>query len=137
MRLAVPDGLPLVRTDPGLLERVLANLFANALAYSPPGRPPTLQARAAGDRVLLEVADHGRGVPDELKPRIFEPFQRLEHGGQAAAGVGLGLAVAQGFAEIIGGGIEAADTRGGGLTMRLSLPAATAAAALPPVAADQ
>jgi two-component system, OmpR family, sensor histidine kinase KdpD len=129
VRLAVPDGLPLVRTDPGLLERVLANLFANALAYSPPGRPPVLQASGAGDAVLLEIIDSGPGVPDQDKPRIFEPFRRLAPGGQQAGGVGLGLAVAQGFAEIIGGSLAAADTPGGGLTMRLTLPAAAAAAA--------
>src|SRR6266566_3535393 len=74
VQLIVPDRLPLVRTDPGLLERVLANLFANALAYSPPGRPPALHARQAGGSVILEITDHGPGVPDELKPRMFEPF---------------------------------------------------------------
>src|SRR5213592_288913 len=67
VQLLVPDGLPLVLTDPGLLERVLANLFANALAYSPPGRPPTMRAHRVGDTVVLEVTDHGRGVPDEWK----------------------------------------------------------------------
>src|SRR6202012_439240 len=58
VRMRVPDRLPLVRTDPGLLERVLANLFANALAYSPPGRPPVLRARETGDSVSLEIVDH-------------------------------------------------------------------------------
>jgi two-component system, OmpR family, sensor histidine kinase KdpD len=78
VRLTVPDGLPLVRTDPGLLERVLANLFANALAYSPPARPPSLRASQAGGSVILEITDHGPGVPDGLKARMFEPFERLD-----------------------------------------------------------
>ncbi|HLX49269.1 MAG TPA: DUF4118 domain-containing protein [Streptosporangiaceae bacterium] len=119
MRMAVPDGLPLVRADPGLLERVLANLFSNALRHSPPGRPPALRARVLHDRVLLEVVDHGLGVPDDLKERIFEPFLRLDshHGG-----VGLGLAVAKGFAEAMGGTIVAADTPNGGLTIKVMLP---------------
>ncbi|HEX4061086.1 MAG TPA: DUF4118 domain-containing protein [Streptosporangiaceae bacterium] len=119
LEIAVPDGLPLVRADPGLLERVLANLFSNALRHSPPNRPPVLRARRLYDTVLLEVVDHGPGVPDEQKERIFEPFARLDgqHGG-----VGLGLAVAKGFAEAMGGTIAAADTSGGGLTIKVTLP---------------
>jgi two-component system sensor histidine kinase KdpD len=137
VQLTVPDGLPLVRTDPGLLERVLANLFANALAYSPAGQPPELRARSGGGQVLLEIVDHGRGVPDDLKPRMFEPFQRLDaRGSPAPAGVGLGLAVVQGFLDIMGGSVQPADTAGGGLTMRVALPAATAPASPASVAAD-
>jgi two-component system sensor histidine kinase KdpD len=119
--MAVPDGFPLVLADPGLLERVLANLFSNALRYSPAGRPPELHAFVEGSTVRLEVADHGPGVPDELKERIFEPFERV---GVRHPGVGLGLAVARGFAEAMGGRIGAFDTPGGGLTVRVTLPAA-------------
>jgi two-component system sensor histidine kinase KdpD len=145
MQLQVPDDLPLVRTDPGLLERVLANLFANALAYSPPHRDPELRARPSGASVLLEIVDHGRGVPDELKAKMFEPFRRLDGrsgpgaGSEpdpaielaTAGGVGLGLAVVRGFLDIMGGTVEAADTPQGGLTMRVRLPAATDAGSGP------
>jgi signal transduction histidine kinase len=124
VRLAVPDRLPLVRTDPGLLERVLANLFANALAYSPPGHPPVLRARPAGDSVVLEIIDHGPGVPDSLKPRMFEPFERLD-ARNPGNGVGLGLAVVKGFLDTMGGSVAAADTPGGGLTIRVTLAAAS------------
>ncbi|HEY2442667.1 MAG TPA: DUF4118 domain-containing protein [Streptosporangiaceae bacterium] len=119
LRMAVPDQLPLVRADPGLLERVLANLFSNALRHSPASRPPFLRARLLHDMVLLEVVDHGPGVPDEMKEQIFEPFQRLDdhHGG-----VGLGLAVAKGFADAMGGTIAAGNTPGGGLTIKVTLP---------------
>jgi signal transduction histidine kinase len=127
VQMAVPDGLPLVRTDPGLLERVLANLFANALAYSPPNRPPALYARHEGQHVVLDVVDHGRGVPDELKPRMFEPFERLS-ARNTGTGVGLGLAVVKGFLDTMGGSVAAADTEGGGLTMRVTLPVASLAA---------
>ena len=127
VQMAVPDGLPLVRTDPGLLERVLANLFANALAYSPPNRPPALYARQEGQHVVLDVVDHGRGVPDELKPRMFEPFERLS-ARNTGTGVGLGLAVVKGFLDTMGGSVAAADTEGGGLTMRVTLPVASLAA---------
>ncbi len=122
MEVAVPDGFPLVLADPGLLERVLANLFANALRHSAgAARPPELRARLAGDDVVIEVVDHGPGVPDEAKERIFEPFTRL---GDRLPGVGLGLAVARGFAEAMGGRIVARDTAGGGLTVAITLPAA-------------
>jgi two-component system sensor histidine kinase KdpD len=69
--------------------------------------------------VAVEVVDHGQGVPDEQKERIFEPFARLD---DRRPGVGLGLAVAKGFAEAMGGSIEALDTYGGGLTVRVTLP---------------
>jgi two-component system sensor histidine kinase KdpD len=131
VQLAVPDGLPLVRTDPGLLERVLANLLSNALSHSPPGRPPELLASTAGDYVVVDVRDYGPGVPDHLKARIFEPFERLDERG---SGVGLGLAVAKGFLDAMGGSVAAADTPGGGLTMRVTLPVATAPASSPAAA---
>jgi two-component system sensor histidine kinase KdpD len=126
VQLLMPDGLPLVLTDPGLLERVLANLFANALAYSPQDKPPVMRAHHVGDTVVLEVTDHGRGVPDEWKQRIFEPFQRVRP--NSGTGVGLGLAVAKGLAEAMGASLEAADTPGGGLTMRVTLRVAGKAA---------
>jgi two-component system, OmpR family, sensor histidine kinase KdpD len=127
MDMLVPDGLPLVRTDPGLLERVLANLFSNALAHSPPGRGPVMRAQQAGNAVILEIVDHGRGVPDGLKPRMFEPFDRLDERG-SGTGVGLGLAVAKGFLEVMGGTVAASDTPGGGLTIRVCLPIAVTSA---------
>jgi two-component system sensor histidine kinase KdpD len=118
--IVVPDDLPLVRADPGLLERVLANLFSNALRHSPSDLRPMLRAKEEGDRVVLDVVDHGSGVPAGLKERIFEPFARLD---ARSPGVGLGLAVAKGFAEAMGGTIVAVDTPGGGLTVRVTLPA--------------
>ena len=125
VEIAVPDGFPLVLADPGLLERVLANLFSNALRHSPAsGQPPELHARMAEDMVVLEVVDHGPGVPDEAKEQIFEPFTRI--GDRFPGGVGLGLAVARGFAEAMGGRIVARDTAGGGLTIAITLQAASA-----------
>jgi len=127
LKIVVPDGLPLVKADPGLLERVLANLFSNALRHSPPDQPPALVARTAAsasggqDRVVIEVIDHGPGVPPDQRELIFEPFQRLD---ERSGGVGLGLSVAKGFTEAMGGTLDAAQTPHGGLTMRLTLLAA-------------
>jgi two-component system sensor histidine kinase KdpD len=132
VQMIVPDGLPLVRTDPVLLERVLANLFANALSHSP-DRAPVMRAQHVAGSVVLDVEDHGPGVPDHLKARIFEPFERLDERG-TGNGVGLGLAVAKGFLDAMGGSVAARDTAGGGLTMRVILPAAAASATSPAVA---
>ncbi|MCZ2525203.1 sensor histidine kinase [Streptomyces sp. HB2AG] len=121
--LDVPETLPMVAADRGLLERAVANIVENAVQYSPDGEQVLLAASALGDRVELRVVDRGPGVPDAAKEQIFEPFQR--HGDAPRGnGVGLGLAVARGFTEAMGGTLAAEDTPGGGLTMVLTLEAA-------------
>ncbi|WP_461028134.1 sensor histidine kinase, partial [Streptomyces sparsus] len=118
--LDVPESLPMVAVDPGLLERAVANVVENAVKYSPPGERVKVSASALHDRVELRVTDRGPGVPDSDKARIFEPFQRYGDVPRGV-GVGLGLAVARGFAESMGGTLEAEDTPGGGMTMVLTL----------------
>ncbi|GAX56956.1 sensor histidine kinase [Streptomyces olivochromogenes] len=120
--LDIPETLPMVAVDPGLLERSVANLVENAVKYSPSDAPVLVSASAMADRVEIRVVDRGPGVPDEAKDRIFEPFQRYGDAPRGA-GVGLGLAVARGFAESMGGTLAAEDTPGGGLTMVLTVPA--------------
>ncbi|MFB6558317.1 ATP-binding protein [Streptomyces sp. NPDC056400] len=123
VELDIPETLPMVAVDRGLLERAVANIVENAVKYSPTGQPVNVSASALASRVELRVVDRGPGVPDEAKNRIFEPFQR--HGdAPRGAGVGLGLAVARGFTEAIGGTLTAEDTPGGGLTMVITLPIA-------------
>jgi two-component system sensor histidine kinase KdpD len=78
----------------------------------------------------LRITDRGPGVPDSLKSQMFEPFQRLGDRPRGV-GVGLGLAVARGFAEAIGGDLHAEDTPGGGLTMIFTLPVAGSPAGSP------
>ncbi|MFI9417038.1 sensor histidine kinase [Streptomyces werraensis] len=121
--LYIPESLPMVDVDRGLLERSVANVVENAVKYAPPGERVLVSASAVADRVEVRVVDRGPGVPDESKQRIFEPFQR--HGDSPRGNrVGLGLAVARGFAEAVGGSLHAEDTPGGGLTMVLTLPTA-------------
>ena len=118
----VPDNLPLGLADPGLLERVVANLVANALTASPPHTPVRVQGRPVGARLELRVIDHGPGLPIADLDRVFAPFQRLhDHGG---GGLGLGLAIARGFTEAMSGTLTPSETPGGGLTMTVSLPVA-------------
>lgn len=126
----VPDNLPHVLADPGLLERVIANLVANAQAASLPGRPVRLRGRRTGDRVQLHVMDRGTGVPEAARERMFEPFQRLDDRA-TTAGLGLGLAIARGFTEAMGATLTPSETSGGGLTMTVSLPLARGDVATP------
>ncbi|WP_409060138.1 ATP-binding protein [Streptomyces sp. SYP-A7185] len=121
--LDIPETLPMVSVDKGLLERAVANIVENAVKYSLDAEPVLVSASTLGDRVELRVVDRGPGVPDAAKDRIFEPFQRYGDAPRGA-GVGLGLAVARGFVESMGGTLEAEDTPGGGLTMVLTLRAA-------------
>ncbi|CCB77334.1 MULTISPECIES: sensor histidine kinase [Streptomycetaceae] len=123
--LDIPETLPMVLADPGLLERLVANVVENAVKYSGDAERVLVAASALRDRVELRIADRGPGVPDTAKERIFEPFQRYGDAPRGA-GVGLGLAVARGFAEAMGGTLVADDTPGGGLTMVLTLRAAGA-----------
>ncbi|KAF5994293.1 MULTISPECIES: sensor histidine kinase [Streptomyces] len=118
--LDIPETLPMVAVDPGLLERAVANLVENAVKYSPVDEPVLVSASAMANRVEVRVVDRGPGVPDEAKDRIFAPFQRYGDAPRGA-GVGLGLAVARGFAEAMGGTLNAEDTPGGGLTMVLTV----------------
>jgi two-component system sensor histidine kinase KdpD len=121
VKVDLPDNLPEVQADPALLERVVANLLANALRFSGPETPPRLSASTHGNWVELRVIDFGPGVPHTDWERIFTPFQRLGDTDNTT-GVGLGLALARGLTEAMGGGILPEETPGGGLTMIVQLP---------------
>jgi two-component system sensor histidine kinase KdpD len=127
IRDAIPDDLPLIDTDAGLLERVIANITANAVRHSPDGRPVRLLAGQItdeqGSRVQIRVVDSGPGVAEVDREAMFAPFQRLGDVPQGS-GVGLGLAVARGLAEAVEATIEVEDTPGGGLTMIVTVPVA-------------
>jgi K+-sensing histidine kinase KdpD len=127
----VPDDLPLALADAGLLERVIANLVANARRYSPPGSSVRVEAYPADPEnggsagtILLRVVDTGPGVPQADWDRMFAPFERL-HDRPTANGAGLGLAIARGFTQAMHAALTPSQTPGGGLTMTLTLPVAT------------
>jgi two-component system sensor histidine kinase KdpD len=119
----VPESLPRVHADPVLLERVVANVIDNALAWSPTATPVRVHASAVAGRVELRVTDHGPGIPADQRQQLLEPFRRLGDRSRGA-GVGLGLAVAKGFVDAMDGRLVLEDTPGGGLTVAISLKAA-------------
>lgn len=132
VRVDLPPNMPAVDADAGMLERVIANIVENAVKYAPDSdvvivgaagglSTTTLAGRPASE---LRIIDHGQGVPAANVLKMFQPFQRLDDV-PAATGVGLGLAVAQGFTEAMGGTLTAEETPGGGLTMLIRLPLST------------
>ena len=121
----VDEELPSVQTDPNLVERAIANVVDNALAWSPPGRAVRIVATADDDAVHLRVIDHGPGIAPVDREQVFLPFQR--RGDRSyGPGVGLGLAVARGLLGAVGGRVAVEDTDGGGTTMVITVPLAPA-----------
>jgi two-component system sensor histidine kinase KdpD len=142
----VDEHLPPVLADLGLLERVVANVVDNALRHgrdarsagpAPDDEPPVaVRASAYGGQVELRVVDHGKGLPKRAAGAVFAPFQRLGDR-DATSGVGLGLSVAKGFTDAMGGTIRAEDTPGGGLTVVISLPAVPRGEPAEPLAQEE
>jgi two-component system sensor histidine kinase KdpD len=122
-RVKVDVGDTVVMADSGLLERVLVNLVDNALRYASDG-VVRVNAGQVGARVLINVVDEGPGIPRGVEDQLFAPFQRLGDSDNTT-GVGLGLSVARGFVEAMGGTISVTDTPGGGLTVVVDLAAQT------------
>ncbi|MGH3582481.1 MAG: sensor histidine kinase, partial [Mycobacterium sp.] len=120
-RVKIDVGDTAVLADAGLLERVLANLIDNAVRYAPDS-VVRVNAGRVGQRVLINVIDEGPGLPRGAEDRLFAPFQRLGDRDNST-GVGLGLSVARGFVEAMGGSVTATDTPGGGLTVVVELAA--------------
>jgi len=113
------DVPALVFVDPILIEQLLVNLLENAIKYAAEG-PIEVEVRAAGSSFELSVADRGPGLPPEIQARAFEKFVR---GPTATArGVGLGLAICRGVAEVHGGSIAVENRAGGGACFRVRLP---------------
>ncbi len=127
LELDIPETLPLVVVDAGLLDRVIANLVDNADRHVGTGEQVLIRAYTSENRVVVEIVDHGPGVSPDRMEEIFAPFQHF--GDRTTTGVGLGLAIARGFTEAMGGTLAASVTPGGGLTMTITLEVARAAVA--------
>jgi signal transduction histidine kinase len=117
------QALPVAHVDPDALDRVLKNLLANAIKYSPPGTTVRVTARATAAGVEIAIADEGRGIPADALPRVFEPYYRAPGAGEAASGLGLGLAVVKALVEAHGGTIRVESRVGTGTCVSFTLPA--------------
>lgn len=117
-------GVPLLYTDPVLLDHVLVNLIDNARKFSPSGAPIALSATAARNgAVTISIEDQGQGIPPAERERIFEMFSRLEGSDSKVTGTGLGLAICRGFVNALGGTLVVAEGGAGrGTRMVITLP---------------
>ncbi|HSN30249.1 MAG TPA: ATP-binding protein, partial [Kofleriaceae bacterium] len=120
------EGLP-VLADPTRLAQVFQNLLTNAAKYSEPGSPIAVRARRTGGMLIVEVVDHGMGIPPELLPNLFDMFvQGARAIDRSEGGLGLGLTIAKSLCELHGGTLDATSAGpGGGSTFTIRLPAST------------
>ena len=110
IEVALAPDLPMVEIDPVLFEQVLFNVLDNASKYAPAGT--TLfasRAQRAHDKIRLQIEDEGEGIPTGEAEHIFDRFHRATKGDQVRAGTGLGLTIARGFIEAMGGTISAGN----------------------------
>ena len=119
-----PDGV-MAAVDPYAIERIVSNLLTNAAKYSPPGTRIDLLVAHQGGHAVIEVLDHGPGIPAEERARVFSRFYRGNHEtARGTRGAGVGLAVVKELAERLGGSVEASEAPSGGarLVVRFPIP---------------
>ncbi|QJQ05791.1 ATP-binding protein [Undibacterium parvum] len=124
-----------VNVDKNRLIQVIANLLSNAVKFSPSGAEVQVRLSRVGAEVLLEVIDHGNGIPDNFKEMIFEKFSQAEAPGvRKKGGAGLGLSIAKSMIEKMGGSIGYASKEGLGACFFIRLPeVAQSVSATPPI----
>ncbi len=123
----IAQGLEPVWVHPALLEQALFNIIENAAKFSPADTPIRIEARDSGGQLQLQVIDHGPGIPDDERKRIFDMFYSVERGDRGRQGTGLGLPIAQGMVGAHGGTVEAFPGQGTepgqrGTILRITLP---------------
>jgi two-component system sensor histidine kinase KdpD len=118
--LEVGENMPLVETDPVLLQQALSNLLVNAAQYTPPQTRITLTAAYEAANLTITVEDTGPGIPLDSVGRLFEKFYRIP--GSKPGGTGLGLSITRAFVEIQGGTVDASNREGGGARFTICLP---------------
>jgi len=118
--VSIATDVPLLNVDPVLFEQVFVNLLENAEKYTPAGSPLEIDARSDGERVEINVIDHGPGLPSGAESRVFDKFYRGPHLG--VSGAGLGLSICKGIVEAHGGTIRAESRAPGGVTFHILIP---------------
>lgn len=126
--LDIPPSLAPIWVHPALVEQALFNVMENAAKFSPAGAPVTVSAQLQGATLVVDVLDHGPGIPAEERARIFDMFYSVERGDRGRHGTGLGLAICQGMIGAHGGSVQALTGQDGrGTLIRISLPLLTPA----------
>jgi two-component system OmpR family sensor kinase len=121
----VSEGAGEVCGDELRIRQAVTNLLSNGRAHTPPGTAIVVRLSAQGEERLIDVEDHGPGIPEQHLSQVFERFYRVDPSrARASGGSGLGLSIVAGIAEAHGGRVEAFATAGGGLTLRIALPVA-------------
>ncbi|HNW56192.1 MAG TPA: sensor histidine kinase KdpD [Bacteroidales bacterium] len=118
--VVIPDEMPFVKIDFGLMEQVLYNLIYNATQYATPLTNIRVKAFYDNGIMTLQVMDRGQGLPKEELSRIFDKFHRVE--GSKTGGTGLGLSIAKGFVEAHKGTIMAENRQNGGAKFTIKIP---------------
>ena len=117
------EHLPRIMGDRGRIEQVMLNILSNAVKYTPDGGHIRVTAGDAGDKVWMEVADDGIGIPEKDRSRIFERFYRVDKArSRESGGTGLGLSIAAEIVQRHSGSLSIVDRPGPGTTVRLELP---------------
>jgi two-component system, OmpR family, sensor histidine kinase KdpD len=122
IRLMLRGDLPEIPMDVVQIDQVLTNLIENAVKFSPAGSEVMISTAKWHDAAEVRVVDHGPGIPNEERERVFEAFARGEQG--SASGSGLGLSISRAIVESHGGRIWIEGTPGGGTTVVFRLPIA-------------
>jgi PAS domain S-box-containing protein len=120
LALHTTDG-PRLEADATRVQQVLQNLVTNAVKFGPRGSTVEVWVEPGGPGWRIEVRDHGPGIPEEERRRVFQPFYRSGTAG-AVPGTGLGLAIALGIVQAHGGTLDVVDLPGWGCVMRCELP---------------
>lgn len=117
------DADPRVLGDEYQVRQVMTNLLGNALRYSPEGSPIEIHVSTHEGSGVFEIADHGEGIPPQLKARIFDRFWRADSSrNRETGGSGLGLSIVESIVQAHRGRVSVRDTAGGGATFRVELP---------------
>ena len=124
VHINVPDDIPYLLVDPGLMIQAFINILDNSFKYSPPESDVDINAKLLGEKVEIAIVDHGPGIPTENLEHVFDKFYRLQRP-NSVAGTGLGLSIVKGIIEAHGGTVNAANGSDGGTIMRLVLPVKT------------
>jgi PAS domain S-box-containing protein len=121
-----------IRADPDWLMQIVTNLLSNAIKFSPQGEEVVVAIESRGGKILISVRDHGHGVPEEFKPRIFDKFAQADNSdARQQGGTGLGLSIVKQIVERLGGAVSFDDAYGGGAIFRVEIPAWQQGAAPP------